>query len=172
MLRTVLHCPLHCPPQAAVALLAPDWTRLTQPQLWLTAAAEVVFSLQLGLGAVTAFSGYSKFRHNLVRDCGAIIGGHLLWLLLGLALTLCLLGAAQDSLAVSPGSPVLAHHTGRGLWLAGVTLLERSLASLSHGWLWAGLYFILLCLVGASSLFGYLEVISSRYCKQYCTLLY
>lgn len=150
-------------PQAAVALLAPDWTRLTQPQLWLTAAAEVVFSLQLGLGAVTAFSGYSKFRHNLVRDCGAILGGHLLWLLLGLALTLCLLGAAQDSLVVSPGSPVLAHLTGRGLWLAGVTLLERSLASLSHGWLWAGLYFILLCLVGASSLFGYLEVISSSF---------
>ena len=88
----------------------------------------------------------------------------------GMALTLCLLGAAQDSLAVSPGSPVLAHHTGRGLWLAGVTLLERSLASLSHGWLWAGLYFILLCLVGASSLFGYLEVISSRYCKQYSIL--
>merc|ERR1712076_290642 len=34
-------------------------------------------------------------------------------------------------------------------------------ATLSYGWLWAGLYFILVIIVGVTSLFGYIEVITS-----------
>ena len=51
--------------------------------------------------------------------------------------------------------------TGHGVWMAGQTMLEKSLLTISYGWLWAGLYFLLLAIVSVSSLFGYLEVITS-----------
>merc|ERR1712173_19220 len=38
---------------------------------------------------------------------------------------------------------------------------ETSLASVSFGWLWAGLLLLLLVITGMTSLFGYLEVITS-----------
>ena len=55
-------------PQGVLLLLAPDWTVLTRPSVWLEAAGQVVFSLQLGLGALTTFASYNKYEHNIVRD--------------------------------------------------------------------------------------------------------
>ena len=51
--------------------------------------------------------------------------------------------------------------TGKDIWLVTMTIIETSLASVSFGWLWAGLYFILIILVGVTSLFGYVEVVTS-----------
>ena len=51
--------------------------------------------------------------------------------------------------------------TGTDIWLAAVTLGEKAFSSLSYGWLWAGLYFILVILVAVTSLFGYVEVVTS-----------
>merc|ERR550517_1765441 len=42
-----------------------------------------------------------------------------------------------------------------------MTIIETSLASVSLGWLWAGLLLLLLVITGMTSLFGYLEVITS-----------
>ena len=65
------------------------------------------------------------------------------------------LGHQEDSL-----SPTVTTER-RDIWLAALTLLENSFPSLSHGWLWAGLYFMLLILVGLTSVFGFLEVVIS-----------
>ena len=35
---------------------------------------------------------------------------------------------------------------GKGVWLAAITVLESSLASLSYGWLWGGLFFVFITL--------------------------
>merc|ERR1719237_1015493 len=40
-------------------------------------------------------------------------------------------------------------------------MIETSLASVSFGWLWAGLFLLLLVITGITSLFGFLEVITS-----------
>ncbi|XP_023325122.1 sodium-dependent proline transporter [Eurytemora carolleeae] len=94
--------------------------KLTDPAAWLEATLEVVFSLQLGIGAVLSYGSYNKFNQNIVRD--AIIG--------------------------------------QGMWLLGVTALESAISSLSYGWLWGGLLFVLIVLVCISSIFGYLEVMT------------
>jgi len=150
-------------PQGVLTFLHPDWSLLKEPTTWLEASSQVVFSLQLGLGAITAYSRYNKFRHNIIRDCTIIIVSHLVWVLLAVLLTFSLLGVAvsADKISLTKGSEVLVSVTGHGLWLAAQTLLEKSMMTISHGWLWAGLYFILLAVVGATSLFGYLEVITS-----------
>ena len=66
---------------------------------------QVVFSLQLGLGALTTFSSYCKYEHNLVRDTAILAVSHLVWVLLSTLLTLALLGLAQheETITLAPG---------------------------------------------------------------------
>eukprot|EP00092_Neocalanus_flemingeri_P033013 GFUD01035905.1.p1 GENE.GFUD01035905.1~~GFUD01035905.1.p1 ORF type:complete len:666 (-),score=128.90 GFUD01035905.1:19-2016(-) len=162
-------------PQGVLTFLHPDWSLLKEPTIWLEAASQVVFSLQLGLGAITAYSRYSKFRHNIVRDCTIVIVSHLVWVLLAVLLTFSLLGVALSAETISltgvSAVPALVSVTGHGVWLAAITLIETSLATISYGWLWAGLFFILLVLVSITSLFGYLEVITSSLLSQRPSIL-
>ena len=156
-------------PLGITALMAPDWSAMASPTTWLEAAAQVVFSLQLGLGALTTFASYNKFQHNLVRDVLILTASHLVWVLLSLLLCLALLGVAHARQAINltcltapaacSADPVTI--TGTGVSLATITLIETSLASVSFGWLWAGLLLLLLLLTGLTSLFGFLEVLTS-----------
>ena len=41
---------------------------------------------------------------------------------------------------------VMIYPAGRGVWLAGMTLVESSLSTLPTGWLWAGLFFVFITL--------------------------
>ena len=70
---------------------------------------------------------------------------HVVWVLLAILLTLSLLGASDT--AITP-APVTHTVTGDNIWLAAVTILDKSLLKLSYGWLWAGLYFILVTITG------------------------
>jgi len=168
MTLTIRACLASGGPQGVIFLLSPDWSVLLQPTTWLAAAAQVVFSLQLGLGALTTYASYNKYEHNLVRDTAIMAVAHLVWLLLAVLLTFALLGLAEGAgelrlpveAATEAGAPLL-HALGTDIWLATVTLGEKAFASLSYGWLWAGLYFLLVVLVGVTSLFGYIEVITS-----------
>lgn len=147
-------------PQAVLTYLSPNWSLLKEPSLWLEAAAHVIFSLQLGLGAQSALARCNKYRHNLIRDCGVVVVTHIVWGLLCVLLTLSLLGADTDH---SPATPIAHMATGDNIWLAAVTILDKSLLGLSYGWLWSGLYFVLVTISGITSLYGYIEVISSSF---------
>ena len=152
-------------PHGVLILLTPDWSVLTQPSVWLEATGQVIFSLQLGLGAVSAYSSYNTYQHNIVRDCAIIICSHLVWVILAILLTFSLLGVAHNTKTINltnlESDPALMSITGYGVWLGAITLIKTSLANISTGWLWAGLFFMLLLLVSITSVFGYLEVITS-----------
>merc|ERR1711881_121284 len=60
-------------PQGVLTFLRPEWSLLKEPPIWMEAASQVIFSLQLGLGAITAYARYSTFRHNIVRDSTIIM---------------------------------------------------------------------------------------------------
>jgi len=152
-------------PDGVLTLLAPDWAVLTQPEVWLEAAGQVIFSLQLGLGVVSAYSSYNTYQHNIVRDCVIITIAHLLWVTLAILLTFSLLGVAHNTKAINlltlVSDPALVSITGQGVWLAAITLLETALANISTGWLWSTLFFTLLVLLSTTSVFGYIEVITT-----------
>merc|ERR1719204_2100613 len=161
---TIRACLAPGAPNAVLHLLTPDWEALTRPSTWLEATAQAVFSLQLGLGAFSTFASYSRFSSNLVRDTAIMTVAHLVWVLLSTVLTFSLIGLAQlGSYPPNNGVPraLMPDDVDTGIWLAAATLLEKAFASLSYGWLWAGLYFILIILVGVTSLFGYVEVVTS-----------
>ena len=162
-------------PQGVLILLTPNWSVLTQPTVWLEATGQVIFSLQLGLGAVSAYSSYNSYQHNIVRDCAIMVISHLVWVILAVLLTFSLLGVAHNTQTINltnlASDPALISITGHGVWLAAITLIETSLANISTGWLWAGLFFILLLLVSITSVFGYLEVITSSLISQRPSIL-
>ena len=84
-----------------------------------------------------------------MHDSIIIMTSHLVWVILATLLTFSLLGTHD----ISP--------TGQGVWLAAVTLLDKSFLAMNNGWFWAGLYFLLLTLLGVTSVIGYVEVITS-----------
>jgi len=151
--------------QGVTTLLSPNWSVMTQPTSWLEATTQVVFSMQLGAGAVSSYASYNKFNQNIVRDALIILISHLVWVLLGVLLILALLGVSSSNQTINLANlaedPALVSITGKGVWLAAITVLESSLASLSYGWLWGGLFFVFITLVCLSSVLGYLEVITS-----------
>ena len=152
-------------PHGIMTLLAPDWSQMSSPAAWMMAAQQSVFSLQLGLGAVSAYSSYNNYHHNIVRDTAIMITCNFVWAILSVLLMFSLLGVTHNLQTINinhlPGDPGLVSITGNNVWLTGVTVVETALANVTTGWLWAGLLFILIFITTMTSLFGFLEVISS-----------
>ena len=48
-------------------LLAPDWSHITKPWVWMEAAKFVFVSMQLGLGVVSTYASFNKYHHNIIR---------------------------------------------------------------------------------------------------------
>ena len=148
-----------------MTLLTPDWSVMTSTSVWLEATAQVIFSLQLGTGAVTAYSSYNTYHHNIVRDCYTIIIFHLLWVILLILLTFSLLGVAHSTQTINltnlAQDPAILSITGQNVWLVAITLIETSLSTINYGWFWAGIFFIIIILVSISSVFGYIEILLS-----------
>ena len=159
-------------PAGILTLLTPDWSILSQPTVWAEAVGQAVFSLQLGLGAVSAYSSHNSYNHNIVRDCAIIIFFNILWVILAIFFTFSLLGVAHDTEAINiqtvSGLSLLNPRQG---WLSSIPVIETAFSTVTTGWLWAGLFFLLIILISISSLFGYLEVITSSLISNRTSLL-
>uniref|UniRef100_A0AAY4CKN2 Transporter n=1 Tax=Denticeps clupeoides TaxID=299321 RepID=A0AAY4CKN2_9TELE len=51
-----------------VYYLKPDWSKLTQAQVWIDAGTQIFFSYAIGLGALTALGSYNRFNNNCYQD--------------------------------------------------------------------------------------------------------
>jgi len=49
-------------------LLQPDWQSVLNPNIWLVAAGQILFSLSLGWGVVTTYSSYLPKGSNLIKN--------------------------------------------------------------------------------------------------------
>lgn len=48
--------------------LTPEWKRLTEAKVWVSAGTQVLFSYGIGIGANIALGSYNRYHHNFYRD--------------------------------------------------------------------------------------------------------
>lgn len=48
--------------------LVPNWSKLTETNVWIDAASQIFFSLSLSYGGISTLASYNKFSHNILRD--------------------------------------------------------------------------------------------------------
>lgn len=68
-------------------LLAPDWSALADPTVYLAALGQAFFSLSLAMGVLVTYGGYLGREHRLPSAAGAVAGGDVLFAIIaGLAI--------------------------------------------------------------------------------------
>jgi hypothetical protein len=158
-------------PGGILALLAPNWSVITRPWVWLEASKFVFLSLHLGLGVIPTYASYNKYHHNIIRDCGIIVIGHFVWTILSVLFVFSLLGVADEKQLLVLKQLINRDETvgliGRDFWLIGDTLAESSLAGMELNWLWSGLLFCLVVLVSVSTVMGCMETLGASIVDEY-----
>ncbi|XP_060071373.1 sodium- and chloride-dependent glycine transporter 2-like [Ylistrum balloti] len=137
--------------------LTPDFSRLTDMQVWIEAALQVFYSLGPAWGPMITMASYNKFNNNCYRDAivltfmsegTSIYAGLVVFSVLGFM-------ANKASLPISEIAK-----SGPGL---GFIAYPEALAQLPFPNLWAALFFIMLLTVGLDSQFVHIEAVCTAF---------
>jgi len=52
----------------------PDFAKLREPQVWIKAGTQVLYSYACTFGGMVSLGSYNKFRRDFIRDCTIIVG--------------------------------------------------------------------------------------------------
>ncbi|XP_028284357.1 sodium- and chloride-dependent GABA transporter 2-like isoform X2 [Parambassis ranga] len=131
--------------------LSPDLTRLTDPQVWMDAGSQILFSYVVCTGSLLALGSYNKFNNNCYKDSFALcLLNSLTSFVAGFAV-FSVLGFMSYELGVDIS---VVAESGPGLvFLA----YPRAVAMMSLPQLWAVCFFIMIIFVGLDSQFVSLE---------------
>ncbi|XP_076337735.1 sodium- and chloride-dependent GABA transporter 1-like [Tachypleus tridentatus] len=133
--------------------ITPQFDKLFDPKVWVTAGTQVFFTFGIGFGSVVTLGSYNKFSHNFFRD------GYIL----------CLVNPATSIFAGSVIFSVLGHMAylkGDGTEVADVVKSGPGLAFLTYPEvvlqlppppLWATVFFFMLLILGINSQFCTVE---------------
>jgi neurotransmitter:Na+ symporter, NSS family len=125
-------------------LLAPEWSALAEPRMYLAALGQAFFSIGLGMGVLTTYGGYLGRQHRLPTAAVAIAGGDALF-------------AVAAGLAIFPAVFAFGLEPAQGPVLAFV-VLPQVFASMSGGALFGAAFFLLLAAAALTSAISLLEV--------------
>ncbi|XP_064011723.1 sodium- and chloride-dependent betaine transporter-like isoform X2 [Pogoniulus pusillus] len=131
--------------QGIIFYLKPDISRLADPQVWMDAGTQILFSYAICQGCLTALGSYNKYTNNCYRDCimlcflnsaTSFVAGFAIFSVLGFM-------AAEQGVPISevaesgPGLAFIAYPTA-------VTMMPVSQ-------LWSCLFFLMLIFLGLDS---------------------
>ncbi|XP_059418491.1 sodium- and chloride-dependent GABA transporter 2-like [Carassius carassius] len=139
--------------QGVVFYLYPEPSLLTDPQVWMEAGAQIVFSYSLSVGALTVLSSYNKYNNNCYRDC--------FWLCLLNSVASLVAGFAVFSvlgfMAHKQGVPIEEEaESGPGL---AFIAYPQAVAMMPFPQLWAVCFFIMIILLGLDTHFVAMEAV-------------
>ncbi|XP_064608266.1 uncharacterized protein LOC135472612 [Liolophura sinensis] len=124
--------------------LTPNWYNLICPEMWWDVSRQVFFSLGLGTGALISLSSRSDFHSNCHRNALVITVGNVFSSVFTGFLVFSLLGAISHKHNTSP-EELISYDTD-----VSFLLVLEVLGGGPGGTVWAGLFFLLLCIVGLS----------------------
>lgn len=144
--------------------LQPNWTKLTEGQVWVDAGTQIFFSYAIGLGALSALGSYNVYHNDCYKDClilaivnsaTSFFSGFAIFAFLGFM-------AYEQKVPVSevaesgPGLAFLAYPKG-------VTMMPLAP-------LWSCLFFFMILLLGLDSQFvgveGFITALTDLFPRQ------
>ncbi|XP_056297175.1 sodium- and chloride-dependent GABA transporter 2-like [Pseudoliparis swirei] len=151
--------------QGVVYYLLPDPSRLTDPQVWMEAGAQILFSYSLGVGSLTVLGSYNPYNNNCYKDC--------LWLCLLNSGTSIVAGFAVFSvlgfMAHEQGVPI-AEVAESGPGLAFIAY-PQAVAMMPLPQLWSICFFVMLILLGLDTQFVAMEVVMTSIIDMFPTVM-
>ncbi|KAK6172240.1 hypothetical protein SNE40_015945 [Patella caerulea] len=133
--------------------VTPKWELLRHPRVWGDAATQVFFSLSLCLGGLTTLASYNKFHNNIYRDAILVcLGDTLMSVMAGFAV-FAVIGVLGKKLGTSVENVIKSD--------VGLTFIVYPEAILSFpiSPLWSILFFLMMFMMGLSTLFTSVETI-------------
>ncbi|XP_055935396.1 sodium- and chloride-dependent GABA transporter 2-like [Argiope bruennichi] len=143
----------------------PRWEKLLEPKVWVAAGTQVFFTFGIGFGSVVNLGSYNKFTHNFYRD----------------SIFICILNPLTSILAGVVIFSVLGYMANvQGVLVDEVVKSGPGLAFLTYpevvlhlplSPLWAGLFFLMLFVLGINSQFCTVEALVSSLVEEWPHLL-
>ncbi|WP_448588163.1 sodium-dependent transporter [Thermocrinis sp.] len=126
-------------------IYTPDFSRLTDPQVWLEASGQIFFTLSLGMGAIATYASYVKKNEDVVK-AGLYTAGlnEFVEVVIGASIAIPAAFAVFGALAV----PELAKE---GTFRLGFMTMPAILMSLPMGSLLSTVWFFLLFIAALTS---------------------
>lgn len=137
------------------AYLTPDFSKLSNPKVWIDAYSQIFFTLSLGFGIMIAYASYLPGRANISRNAiltGLINSGYSLFA--GLAVF-----SVLGFMATTQGKP-LSEIVSQSIGLAFVAY-PKAVSLIPSGNLFGAIFFLCLVVAGLSSSISIVEAFTS-----------
>ncbi|WP_062050559.1 sodium-dependent transporter [Bacillus sp. JCM 19034] len=134
-------------------LFSPDWSALTDPNIYLAALGQAFFSLSLGMGALITYGGYLSKQEKLPGAAASVV-------------TLDTLFAVIAGIMIFPAVFAFGVDPASGPGLVFVVMPDV-FSSFTLGWLFAILFFFLLAAAAITSGVSLLEVAVAYFIRKF-----
>ncbi|XP_065809879.1 sodium- and chloride-dependent GABA transporter 2-like [Labrus bergylta] len=146
--------------------LYPDPTRLADPQVWMDAGSQILFSYAVCTGCLASLGSYNKYNNNCYRDSfGLCLLNSATSFVAGFAI-FSVLGFMSYELGVDIATVA---ESGPGL---AFIAYPRAIALMPFPQLWAAFFFIMIIFLGLDSEFVYLEGLVTSISDMYPSFFY
>ncbi|XP_043260673.1 sodium-dependent nutrient amino acid transporter 1-like isoform X2 [Colletes gigas] len=140
-----------------IFLFTPTWEKIFDPSVWYSAVTQSFFSLGVCFGAVTMYSSYNRFNHNVLRDCTVVTTMDLATSLIAGTTIFGILG----NLAHESGKDDISTVVRGGTGLAFISYPEALARFTVVPQLFAVLFFLMLFVLGIGTTVAFTNVIVS-----------
>lgn len=137
------------------AYLTPDFSKLSEPKVWIDAYSQIFFTLSLGFGIMIAYASYLPEKSNISKNAiltGLINSGYSLFAGLGVFSVLGFMATSQEK----PISEIVSQSIG----LAFVAY-PKAVSLIPGGNLFGAIFFLCLVVAGLSSSISIIEAFTS-----------
>ncbi|KAG7209786.1 hypothetical protein KM043_011404 [Ampulex compressa] len=146
-----------------IFLFKPNWSKIVDPAVWYAAVTQSFFSLGVCFGAVTMYSSYNNFNHNVNRDCTIVTSMDLCTSLMAGATIFGILG----NLAYELGSEDISTVVRAGTGLAFISYPEALAKFSVVPQLFSVLFFLMLLVLGIGTSVAFSSVVISVFKDQF-----